>query len=178
MAVQKVALVTASSAGLGAAIAKALISQFRVVINYNSNAERAKEVFDEVSRLAKESDGDIDTPQPRVLLLQADVGKRTELQRLVSETVSTMGRLDAVVSNAGWTRIRNFSNLAENVDEDDWDRCFNVNVKSHLFLLEAAKEHLEETEGAFVTVASVAGVKPSGSSLVSIHFTIAAMASN
>lgn len=178
MAVQKVALVTASSAGLGAAIAKTLISQFRVVINYNSNAERAKQVFDEVSRLAKENDGDSNAPQPRVILLQADVSKRTELQRLVSETVSQMGRLDAVVSNAGWTKIRNFADLNDNVEEDDWDRCFNVNVKSHLFLLEAAKAHLEETEGAFVTVASVAGIKPSGSSLVSIQFDMERTAGN
>ena len=170
MAAQKVALVTASSAGLGAAIAKSLISEFRVVINYNSNSERATQVFDEVSRMAKESDGDSEAPQPRVILLQADVSKRTELQRLVSETVSTMGRLDAVVSNAGWTRIRNFADLSENVEEDDWDRCFNVNVKSHLFLLEAAKEHLEKAEGAFVTDSSAAGVKPSGSSMVSIRF--------
>lgn len=44
-------------------------------------------------------------------------------------------------------------------------RCFLYNVKAHLFLLHAAKPHLEETEGAFITTASVAGVKPSGSSL-------------
>jgi len=45
------------------------------------------------------------------------------------------------------------------------DRCFLYNVKSHLFLLHAAKPHLEASEGAFVTTASIAGVKPSGSSL-------------
>lgn len=44
-------------------------------------------------------------------------------------------------------------------------RCFLYNVKAHLFLLHAAKPHLEESEGAFITTASVAGVKPSGSSL-------------
>lgn len=49
--------------------------------------------------------------------------------------------------------------------EEDWDRCFLYNVKSHLWLLHAAKPYLEESEGAFVTTASVAGVKPSGSSL-------------
>lgn len=39
------------------------------------------------------------------------------------------------------------------------------NVKSHLWLMHAAKAELEKTEGAFVTTASIAGVKPSGSSL-------------
>jgi NAD(P)-dependent dehydrogenase (short-subunit alcohol dehydrogenase family) len=77
-----------------------------------------------------------------------------------------MGRLDLVVSNQGWTRIRNFYDLDENVDEGDWDRCFNMNVKSHLFLFHAARKHLEKSGGSFITVASLAGVKPSGSSVV------------
>lgn len=55
--------------------------------------------------------------------------------------------------------------------EDDWDRCFNMNVKSHLWLMHAAKPHLEANEqgGSFVTTASLAGVKVSGSSLVSLY---------
>jgi NAD(P)-dependent dehydrogenase (short-subunit alcohol dehydrogenase family) len=171
MDVQKVALVTASSAGLGAAIAKALIPQFRVVINYSSNSERASAVLDDLRRLAQASHADADAVQPSAMMIQADVSQRRELQHLVSETVATMGRLDVVVSNAGWTRIRKFTDLDDNVDEDDWDRCFNVNVKSHLFLLEAARDHLEKAEGAFITIASVAGVKPSGSSLVCILLT-------
>lgn len=44
-------------------------------------------------------------------------------------------------------------------------RCFLYNVKSHLWLLHAAKDELEKSEGAFITTASVAGIKPSGSSL-------------
>lgn len=49
--------------------------------------------------------------------------------------------------------------------DEDWDKCFLYNVKSHLWLMHAAKEELERREGAFVTTASVAGMKPSGSSL-------------
>lgn len=49
--------------------------------------------------------------------------------------------------------------------DEDWDRCFLYNVKAHLWLLHAAKAELERTEGAFITTASIAGVKPSGSSL-------------
>jgi NAD(P)-dependent dehydrogenase (short-subunit alcohol dehydrogenase family) len=81
--------------------------------------------------------------------------------------VSTMGRLDVVFSNAGWTHFRTFSNLDDNMVEDDWDRCFNMNVKSHLFLMHAAKEHLDKTQGSFITTASLAGVVAGGSSLVS-----------
>lgn len=97
--------------------------------------------------------------------MQADVSDKASVTNLVAETVKTMGRLDVVVSNAGWTRITDFANFDEQVLEDDWDKCFVYNVKSHLWLSYAARKHLEETEGAFVTTASVAGVKPSGSSL-------------
>ncbi|EXL67402.1 3-oxoacyl-[acyl-carrier protein] reductase, partial [Fusarium oxysporum f. sp. conglutinans race 2 54008] len=58
-----------------------------------------------------------------------------------------------------------FFNLDDNVDEEVWDRCYAANVKSHLFLYHAVKKHLEEANGAFVMTSSVAGVKPSGSSI-------------
>ncbi|OAP58732.1 short chain dehydrogenase [Fonsecaea erecta] len=165
----KVALVTASSAGLGAATVKALAPYFRVVVNYHSRREKADQVIQEASAIAPT--GYSAGAEPRFHAIQADMSQRGEIERLVRETVAHMGRLDVVVSNAGWTRLTNFFDLEQQIVEDDWDRCFNVNVKSHLWLLYAAKPHLEKTAesegvgGAFVTVASLAGVRPSGSSL-------------
>ncbi|ETN45623.1 uncharacterized protein HMPREF1541_09455 [Cyphellophora europaea CBS 101466] len=162
----KVALVTAASAGLGAAIVRSLAPHYRVVVNYFSRAEKAQDLIDDASatippqyRLAANT--------PRFHAIKADASSRPDLQRLVSETVATMGRLDVVVSNNGWTRLTDFMDLEDQVREEDWDRCFDVNVKGHLWLLYAAKPHLEKSEGggAFVTVASLAGVRPSGSSL-------------
>ncbi|EXJ84891.1 alcohol dehydrogenase [Capronia epimyces CBS 606.96] len=166
--VAKVALVTASSAGLGAAAVKALASHFRVVVNYNSRQEKAEQVIKEASSIPATYST---STEPRFHAIKADISRRSEIQRLVAETVATMGRLDVVVSNGGWTRLTDFFDLEQQINEDDWDRCFNVNVKSHLWLLYAAKPHLEKTAdeegvgGAFVTVASLAGVRPSGSSL-------------
>ena len=77
-----------------------------------------------------------------------------------------MGRLDIVISNAGWTRVTDFNRFEEALEDDDWDRCFLCNVKAHLWLMAAARDELEKNEGAFVSTASVAGVKPSGSSVV------------
>jgi NAD(P)-dependent dehydrogenase (short-subunit alcohol dehydrogenase family) len=164
----KVALVTASSAGLGAAIAKSLSPSFRVVVNYLSRPEKAADVVKECEALASLStQPDPATLSPRFHTIQADVSSRSEIQRLVQETVDTMGRLDVVVSNAGWTRLTTFANFEEQLVEEDWDRCFNTNVKSHLWVLAAAKPYLEASEdgGSFITVASMAGVKPGGSSL-------------
>lgn len=164
----KVALVTASSAGLGAAIAKSLSPSFRVVINYCSRPEKAAEVVKECEALSSlTSQPDSTPPSPRFCTIQADVSKRSDIQRLIKETVDMMGRLDVVVSNAGWTRMTNFTNLDEQLLEEDWDKCYNLNVKSHLWILAAAKPYLEATEdgGSFTTIASLAGVRPSGSSL-------------
>jgi len=159
---QKVALITAGTAGLGAAIARVLAPDFRLVINYANNSARAKSFLDELQGIPSTSSAD---QSPRFGSIQADVGDRASVQRLVSEAVSTFGRLDVVVSNAGWTRVTNFANLDEGLEDADWDKCFLYNVKSHLWLLHAARDHLEKTEGAFITTASIAGVKPSGSSL-------------
>ncbi|TVY85347.1 Granaticin polyketide synthase putative ketoacyl reductase [Lachnellula suecica] len=160
-----VALITASSAGLGAATAKELAaSGIRVVINYNSNREKAAAVLKELQALQPSSSTSTDT-EPRFHIIRADVSQRASLISLVEETVKVMGRLDLVVSNHGWTKIRDFANLDDNIEEEDWDRCFNMNVKSHLWLFHAARKYLEETEGSFITTASVAGVIPGGSSM-------------
>ncbi|KAL1888553.1 hypothetical protein Sste5346_009510 [Sporothrix stenoceras] len=166
MTTAKVALVTASSAGLGAACVKALAPHFRVVVNYYSRLEKAEEVIKEAGAIPALYELPTDTP--RFIALQADVADRKNIQNLVKETVDRMGRLDVIVSNAGWTRVTDFMDLDDQVVEEDWDRCFNVNVKSHLWLLYAAKPHFDangEDGGSFVTVASLAGVRPSGSSV-------------
>ena len=164
----KVALVTAGSAGLGAAAARALASEgMRVIINYSANKQRAddlvRSLFIEFFKQLKPDD---EISHPRFVAIRADLGAREDITRLLDETIEVMSRLDVVVSNGGWTRFSNFADLEDNVEETDWDQCFNMNVKSHLWLIHAAKKYLDETEGAFITTASLAGVIPSGSSLV------------
>lgn len=163
MSATPVCLITAGSAGLGAATARLFATAgYRVAINYHSNNERAKNVVEELEKLSTLSSG----KDSNFMAIKADVSKREEITRLVDEAVSAMGRLDVVYSNHGWTEIRGLESLDVNVIEDDWDRCYNMNVKSHLWLMHAAKPHLDETEGAFITTASLAGVRASGSSLV------------
>ncbi|KAI5927747.1 short chain dehydrogenase [Camillea tinctor] len=148
-----VALITAGSAGLGAAAARLFAARgHRVVINYHSNSARASQLAGEM-------------PAASVALVQADLGSRADVERLVAEAVARFGRLDVVFSNGGWTRVRGLASLEENCHEDEWDAAFNMNVKSHLWLLRAAREHLDKTQGAFITTASLAGVSVSGSSL-------------
>lgn len=91
------------------------------MINYANNETRAQELLKELYGIPQTAQSD---EKPRFAALRADVGDKPALQQLVKDTVSQFGRLDVVVSNAGWTRITNFNNLDEGMVDEDWDKCF------------------------------------------------------
>jgi len=132
------------------------------VINYADNAVRAAKLLAELNSIPCTH---ASPSNPRFHAVRADVGQKPAVFDLVKEARQKMGRIDVVISNAGWTRITNFLNFAEGAQDDDWDRCFVLNVKTHLWLVEAALPHLKQSSGSFVSTASLAGVKPTGSSL-------------
>lgn len=168
MAAPLTALITFGTAGVGAATARLFArSGMRVVVNYHSNAQRADDLVAELKSLSP-----LSPVQGRTdfAAIKADLGNRADIAQLVQETIAVLGgekRLDAIFSNQGWTHIRDITNLDDNLEEGDWDGCFNVNVKSHLWLMHAARPYLEAAEGSFVTMASTAGLTVSGSSMVS-----------
>ena len=156
-----VILVTAGSAGLGLATATLFAENgWRVAINYANNNQRGAESLKHLKQRASSvNDEDF-------AAIQADLAQRSDIDRLINDVLKTFGRLDAVFSNGGYTKPRDINTLEDNLWEEDWDACFNVNVKSHLWLMAAAKEHLDKTNGAFVTTSSLAGVTATGSSMV------------
>jgi len=159
-----VVLITGGTAGLGGAVARRFAQRgFRVVVNYNSDVDRANKLVEELALL-----GNLLTTSKTVdyIAIKADLACRNEINRLIQEVKSAMGRLDVLFSNGGWTKFRDMTSLDDNVDEEDWDQAFNINVKSHLWLMHAAKGELEKTEGSFIATASLAGVSQQGSSLV------------
>ncbi|OLL26237.1 Granaticin polyketide synthase putative ketoacyl reductase 2 [Neolecta irregularis DAH-3] len=147
----KRALITGGSAGLGATIARQFVEKgIKCVINYSSNTPRAEE-------LAKSlGEGNY--------AVQGDVGTKGGCEALTA--VAKLGGLDILVSNVGWTKPAQFNDIYALADED-WDKTWIYNVKAHLWLLQAAKPYLEVNEhgGSFIVTSSVAGVKPSGSSM-------------
>lgn len=159
-----VILITAGSAGLGAAAARLFARNgYGVVINYNSDSARAEKIISELKDIKiAESNG-----KPH-FAIKADLASHEDVKRLVSETHQAMGRIDVIFSNGGWSHFRDITRLDDNVFDEDWDRAYAMNVKSHLWLLHAAEGHLSKVEGAFITTASVAGMKGTGSSLVSL----------
>ena len=90
-----------------------------------------------------------------------------ECHRLVTESLAALGGLDVIVANAGWTRIsQSFGDLTS-LSSADWDRCYNVNVKSTLFLLQAASAtfNANPSGGVVLMTSSCAATNAGGSSI-------------
>src|SRR5947207_6350175 len=87
----KVAVVTGASKGIGADIARHLAAEgASVVVNYASSKEGADRVVDEISKRGG-----------RAIAVQGDVAKKSDIERLFSETRKAFGQLDILVNNAG-----------------------------------------------------------------------------
>ncbi|ELR18535.1 shortchain dehydrogenase/reductase SDR, putative [Acanthamoeba castellanii str. Neff] len=136
----QVAIVTGSSRGLGAAIAKQLAAEGAIVaVNYVNGAEAAKAVVDEIERGGG-----------RAHAFQADVAVRAQVFDLVDQVVKRWGRLDVLVNNSG---VFTVSPLAD-VTEDDVDSLLAVNYKGTLWGIQAASTVLT-SGGAIINLSSI-----------------------
>ena len=131
----KVAIVTGSSRGIGAAIARRLARDgATVVVNYNGSEAAARSVVEEI---AAEGKG-------KAVIVQADLSSVKDAERLVEEAIRRFGRLDILVNNAAMFATATL----EQVDEADFDRHFSTNVKTPLFLVKKASQYLKDGEFA------------------------------
>ena len=146
----KVALVTGSSSGIGAEVARVLAGQgATVVVNSSSSVEAGEAVAAEIGGS----------------YVQADVSDEASAGRLVAETVERHGRLDVLVNNAGTTVVIPHADL-DAVTAEVWHRILDVNVIGTWFVSHAAVPHLRATgDGSIVNITSVAGLRPRGSSI-------------
>ncbi|HUR15380.1 MAG TPA: SDR family oxidoreductase [Mycobacteriales bacterium] len=143
-----VALVTGSSSGIGAQVARRLAKDgYDVVVNSRS-ADAGRAVADEVGGT----------------YVQADVADEVQARTLVEEVATRFGRLDVLVNNAGSTERIAHGNLPA-ATPDIWRRLYDVNVVAPFVLVTAAEQLLRESQGCVVNVSSLAGVKPTGSSI-------------
>ncbi len=99
------------------------------------------------------------------LYVQADISDREQGQAMLEATIKRFGQLDILVNNAGWTTVVPHQKLDELTDEI-FLKTFEVNVYGTWFLTKAAIPLLRESDdGNVITITSVAGVRPMGSSI-------------
>lgn len=139
----EVALVTGSSTGIGRAIALSLAAEgCRVVVHYNSSADRAREVVEKIESSGGEA-----------IAVAGDVADAADVARMIAEIEEQFGRLDILVNNAG-TLIerRPFAEMTE----DLWDRVMDVNLKSVFLVSKAVLPMMQaQGKGRIVNITSV-----------------------
>jgi ketoreductase RED2 len=148
----KVALVTGSSSGIGEAVARRLSALgASVVINSANSVEAGARIAAELGRDA--------------FYVQADISDKDAGERLLAATIERFGKLDILVNNAGWTTAIPHNDLAALTDEI-FARTFDVNVTGTWWLTKAAMPYLMKSDdGNVISITSIAGVRPVGSSI-------------
>jgi 3-oxoacyl-[acyl-carrier protein] reductase len=150
-----VAIVAASSKGLGKATAQLLAREGALVTVNGREAETLKATADEIR---KETGAD-------VLEIVGDMTSPDDIDRLISETVAKRGGLDILVCNAGGPPSGTFSAFPE---DQPWLDAINLNLMSTLRLIRAAIPHLEARGGGSITnIVSTSVKQPIGHLILS-----------
>lgn len=157
MSLRRVAIVTGSATGVGAATALALAGRgFNVLINYSKSEAEAR-----ASRAACESAG------AQTLLMRGDVAQDADCKAIVQAVVDRWGRVDALVNNAGVTTFSGAGNW-DALDAQAFQRIVGVNALGSFQMIRACVPHLKATHGSIVNVSSIAGALGIGSSVAYI----------
>lgn len=129
-ALQKAAIVTGASRGIGSAIAERLARDgFAVAVNYSGSAGEAQKVVDKIGAAGGKS-----------LAIQADISKEADVAGLFREAQDAFGRIDVVVNNAG---IMPLSPIAKS-DTEVFDRVVAINLRGAFLVLAQAAQHVAE----------------------------------
>jgi 3-oxoacyl-[acyl-carrier protein] reductase len=101
----------------------------------------------------------------QAVAIKADVSRDAEAKRLVAESVQALGRIDTLVTCAGWTRRTLHHNLEE-ADEETWDKTWSVNVKGAFFCARAVIPEMQRIGGgAIINATSIGAFTGQGSSI-------------
>jgi len=139
----KVAVITGGSRGIGRAIALAFAREGAdVVINYRRNAAAAEEVVAAAREIGV-----------RAAAVAADVADRGQVHSLFAAAIREFGRIDILVNNAGVNRTCFF----EEITDEDWDWVMDTNLKGPFICCQEVFPHLKERGGRIINIASVAG---------------------
>lgn len=139
----KTVLITGSSRGIGAAIARRLAKNYKIVINYNSSKDAAFSLLSELRKI-----------NPLVIAVKADVSKEDEVQAMFDIIEKNFGSVDILINNAG---ISHFS-LIQDMTYEKWKEVIDINLNS-VFLnsKRAIAKMVEKKSGVIINISSIWG---------------------
>ena len=139
-----VAVVTGAGRGIGRAIAEELAAGgAKVVVNYRRSREQAQGL---VERLVHTG--------TNAVAVRADVADADQAATLIDKTVTSFGRIDVLVNNAGITVDRTLKNLTI----EDWEQVVQVNLNSCFYTVKAALPHfMQQRSGKIINISSFVG---------------------
>ena len=143
----KVVVVTGAGGGIGEGIAKRLAQEGAKLVVNDIRADAGSRVASQIQALGGEA-----------VYIGADVTQSESVKVLIDETLSHFGDLSVMVNNAGWTHK---NKPALEVSEEEFDKCFAVNMKSiYLSTVHTTPVFRRRGGGVFINIASTAGVRP------------------
>ncbi|WP_288376201.1 SDR family oxidoreductase [uncultured Chryseobacterium sp.] len=136
---EKVAVVTGSSKGIGAAIALRLAQEgARVVVNYSGNKAAADETVSGITSSGGEA-----------IAIKADVSRKEEVIRLFTESIEHFGKVDIWVNNAGVM----INALIKDLSEEQLEKQLDINFKGVFYSLQQAAAQLSDN-GSIINLSS------------------------
>lgn len=142
----KVAIVVASSQGLGKATAIELAKEGVDIMLAARSEDKLKEVQQEIMKLGTS----------KVDYVVTDITIPEQIEHLVSETIKRFGKLDILINNSGGPPSGNF----EDLKDEDWTNAFELNLLSYVRIIQAALPHLKKEGGHIINIASSSVKEP------------------
>ena len=141
----KVAIVTGSGRGIGAATAILFAKEGADVVVNDVDYDNCVKVKEEVEKLGG-----------KAVAIKCDVGKRDEVEALVKQTIDEFGKIDILVNNAGIS----IDAYLTKITDEMWDEVMRVDLYGPFVMMQECLKHMMEAKyGRIVNISSVAAIK-------------------
>ena len=142
---ERVAIVTGASRGIGRECAKVLARDgIKVIANYNKSEDEAKSLQEELAKEGIEID-----------IFKADVSNKNDIKELVKYTFNKYKKIDILINNAGISQIKMFTDITDK----DWEKMINTNLSSVFHITrEVLPSMIHNKNGCIINISSVWGI--------------------